>query len=85
MDQPTGTPSPEDIPSALTEIPEFRDVQQRPDGTWTAVHTATGDVITAPTFEHLERVEAPRVRLLNAWHAAWGRPAERQLGTGGPS
>jgi hypothetical protein len=51
----------------LPEIPGFRDVEQKPDGTWTAVHKASGEVITAPTFEHLERVEAPVVRLTYAW------------------
>ena len=48
------------------EIPEFHDVEQGPDGAWRAVHRS-GDIITAPTFEHLERVEAPIVRLAHAW------------------
>ncbi|TMR88121.1 hypothetical protein [Nonomuraea basaltis] len=50
-------------------IPEFRGVERRPDGTWTAIHKATGEPITATTFEQLERVEAPMVRLA---HALWG-------------
>ncbi|TMR90368.1 hypothetical protein [Nonomuraea basaltis] len=49
------------------EIPEFRDVTNLPDGTWTAVHKASGDVITAASFDALEGVEAPQVRLLHAW------------------
>ncbi|TDD10455.1 hypothetical protein [Nonomuraea diastatica] len=48
------------------EIPEFRDIEQLPDGSWTAVHKPSGEVITAPDFEQLERVEAPMVRLAYA-------------------
>ncbi|HEX4815901.1 MAG TPA: hypothetical protein VFV66_24405 [Nonomuraea sp.] len=51
-------------------IPEFRDVEEQPDGTWTAVHNATGETITAETFERLERVQAPMVRLAHALRGA---------------
>ncbi|MEO3803282.1 hypothetical protein [Nonomuraea sp. B1E8] len=49
------------------EIPEFRDVEQMPDGSWRAVHKPSGEVIAAPGFEHLERVDAPMVRLAYGW------------------
>lgn len=45
------------------EIPEFRDVEHRPDGSWTAVHKPTGEVITAADFYRLERIEAPATRI----------------------
>ncbi|WP_327580890.1 hypothetical protein OHA25_33390 [Nonomuraea sp. NBC_00507] len=48
----------------------FRDVEQLPNETWTAVHKASGTVITAPSFEALERVEAPMVRIAYAWRRA---------------
>ncbi|MFF0862334.1 hypothetical protein ACFYUV_11320 [Nonomuraea sp. NPDC003560] len=49
------------------EVPGFRHVEQRPDGSWTAVHRASGEVIEASTFERLERIEAPIVRLAHGW------------------
>ncbi|MBT2232193.1 hypothetical protein [Nonomuraea sp. NEAU-A123] len=61
---------PESTTSSGTYVPEFRDVEQRPDGTWTAVHYS-GKVITAPTRQRLEYIEAPTVRILHTW----GRPA----------
>ncbi|MEQ4724049.1 hypothetical protein [Nonomuraea sp. B19D2] len=45
----------------------FRDVEQLADGSWSAVHKSTGQTVTAPTFEQLEKVEAPMTRILHAW------------------
>jgi hypothetical protein len=45
------------------EIPEFRDVEKRPDGSWRAVHKLSDEVIAADTFYHLESIEAPAQRL----------------------
>jgi hypothetical protein len=49
------------------EIPGFRNVEQLPDGSWRAVHVGSSETITADTFEHLERVEAPIVRIAHGW------------------
>ncbi|MET7334279.1 hypothetical protein [Nonomuraea sp. NPDC005650] len=49
------------------EIPGFRNVSQQGDGTWTAVHVASGEPISAPTLERLETIEAPIVRLTHGW------------------
>jgi hypothetical protein len=45
------------------EIPEFRDVEQLPDGSWRAIHKPSGETITAADFYRLERIEAPVVRI----------------------
>lgn len=44
------------------EIPEFRDIEQLPDGRWRAVHDG-GTVVTAPTLRWLEYVTAPAARI----------------------
>jgi hypothetical protein len=46
-------------------IPEFRDIEELPDGTWTAMHEG-GKVIKAPTLRRLEYVEAPATRIAYA-------------------
>lgn len=63
------------------EIPEFRDIEQRDDGSWTAVHATTGVGISAPTFEDLDRVQAPLQRIANAWTSS----AEIPFTTGDPA
>ncbi|MFB4276020.1 hypothetical protein ACBJ59_12050 [Nonomuraea sp. MTCD27] len=67
MADPTGTPVPPQPRKPAHEIPEFRDVEQLGDGSWRAVHTPTGEVIAADTFEWLERVEAPALRIAYSW------------------
>lgn len=48
---------------AHLEIVEFHNVHRRDDGMWTATHFGSGAVIEASTFELLEMVEAPIVRI----------------------
>ncbi|WP_431920454.1 hypothetical protein [Nonomuraea jabiensis] len=67
---PTPTPAPDTTARPAVEVPGFRDVSQQADGTWRAVHVASGEPISAPTLERLETVEAPIVRLTHGWRAA---------------
>ncbi|MFG1681447.1 hypothetical protein ACGFNP_14890 [Nonomuraea sp. NPDC049269] len=48
------------------EIVEFHDVHRRDDRMWTATHFGCGVVIDALTFELLEMVEAPIVRIAHS-------------------
>ncbi|RVX43020.1 hypothetical protein EDD27_5687 [Nonomuraea polychroma] len=47
-------------------VPEFRDVEQMPDGSWSAVHHS-GQEVTAPTLRNLVYVVAPAVRIAPGW------------------
>lgn len=68
LDTVTGC-RPADPQRAAPWIPEFRDVVQQPDGTWTAVHES-GQAATAPDLRRLVFVAAPAVRILLAWRRA---------------
>jgi hypothetical protein len=56
-------------PVVQIPIPEFRDVEQQPDGTWSALHES-GRRVTAPSFRYLVFVAAPAVRISRGWRCA---------------
>ncbi|MGR6922533.1 hypothetical protein ACU635_50480 [[Actinomadura] parvosata] len=68
---PTSRPADGDVTRRrpAVEIPEFLDVKQQPDGTWTAVHES-GRRVTAQSFRHLVFVAAPAVRISRSWRCA---------------
>jgi hypothetical protein len=56
-------------PRSYVNIPEFRDVEQRPDGSWWARHDS-GREVTAVSYRHLAYVVAPAVRIAEGWRHA---------------
>ena len=47
-------------------LPDFRDLQRRPDGRWEATHQSTGVLVAADTLQMLVEVEAPAARIVRS-------------------